>query len=92
MLTGAWAEIAGICAVSAGFIESDWRADHQARFDGKVATAGGAQIFGLSACDLSRRVCAKLFPIWTVVIDHFPAQLLVAKALVSRGFPSPFGA
>lgn len=24
-------------------------------------------------CDLSRRVCAQLFTIWTDVIDHFPA-------------------
>jgi len=37
-----------------------------------------------TACDLSRTVCAKLFPIWTVVIDHFPARFPMAKALVSR--------
>lgn len=40
----------------------------------------------------SGKVCAKLFPIWTVVIDHFPARFSMAKALVSHGFPSPSGA
>ncbi len=26
-----------------------------------------------------RKVCAKLFPIWTVVIDHFPARFSMQR-------------
>jgi hypothetical protein len=37
-------------------------------------------------------VCAKLFPIWTVVIDHFPNRISTIKALVSQGFRSLSGA
>ena len=44
------------------------------------------------ACDLSRSVCAKLFPIWTVAIDYLPAIILMARALVFLGFLSPSGA
>lgn len=54
---GQWAELAEIRAIPGNFSESDWRTDHQVRFDGKAATAGMAQISSLSACDLSRRVC-----------------------------------
>jgi hypothetical protein len=43
-------------------------------------------------CSPLRTVCAKLFPIWADVIDHFPASYPMAKALVSRGFCSPSGA
>ncbi len=80
-------------------IEFDWRiGDHsfliekQPFLQESINTLSLLSFLLPTACDLSRRVCAKLFPIWTVVIDHFPVRFLMAKALVSRGFCSLSGA
>lgn len=80
-------------------IESDWRiGDHSFLIEKlpflqeSINTLSLHSFLSPPACDLSRTVCAKLFPIWTEVIDHFPARFAMAKALVSRGFPSLSGA
>jgi hypothetical protein len=68
-------EASEICAFLNCFIAFDRCADLQVRFNGEPVIGARFWNIGIYACDLSREVCAKLFPIWTVVIDHLPAQL-----------------